>query len=88
MAVFDEFSGESGGLTASAHSAAVVTPSDSTDLAVMTRAIHVGTAGDVKVNMMKGMTVVLTNLSVGWHPIRVSRIYSTGTTATQITAFW
>lgn len=67
---------------------AAVTPSDASDLSFMTRGVHVGTAGDLKVTTAGGQTVVITGATAGWHPIRVSRIWSTGTTASGITAGW
>lgn len=61
-----------------------VTPSDGTDLAVFSRAIYVGTAGAVKLTTVGGQDITTPTLAVGWHPIRASRIWSTGTTASNI----
>lgn len=71
-----------------AGNAATVSTSDSTDLGVMTRAVWVGGTGDLKVTMKGGQTVVFSSLTVGWHPLRVARIWATGTTATNIVAVW
>ena len=72
-----------------ANSAAAVVPHDTNDLSVVTRAIYVGVAGDVKVDMVgEGTAVVFTALPVGEHPYRVTRIYSTDTDATNIVALW
>ena len=72
-----------------ASSAAAVVPHDTNDLSVATRAIYVGVAGDVKVDMLdEGTAVVFTALPVGEHPYRVTRIYATGTAATNIVALW
>jgi hypothetical protein len=62
----------------------------STDAAMsnVTRAVWVGTSGDLKVDMIDGSTVVWPSLSVGWHPLRVTKIYKTGTTAAQIAVGW
>lgn len=68
----------------------VVAPNDGADLAFTPRAIHVGTAGNVKMNVSNGtggVTAITTALEAGWHPIRPSRIFATGTTATDITAW-
>lgn len=67
---------------------AAVTPSDSADLAYVSRAFHVGTAGDVTVTTLSGEKVTITGATAGWHPIRVTRIWATGTTATGITVGW
>lgn len=68
--------------------AAAVTPNDSTDLTNASRAIYVGTAGDVRVDMVTSGTVTFTNMEAGWHPIRCKRVYATGTTAAGIVAVW
>ena len=69
-----------------------ITPAD-TDLADFTRAIYVGTAGDLAVIMAEesvgGGTTVVTFKAVGAGsilPIRVAQIRSTGTTASDIIA--
>lgn len=50
-----------------------------------TRGIYIGAPGDVKVTMFDGSEVAFTGLAVGViHPISVTRVYVTGTTATGI----
>jgi hypothetical protein len=61
-----------------------VTPSDSTDLAVVTRALIIGTAGTLKVTRIDGTAVTLT-VPTGELRIRVVRVWATGTTASGIT---
>ena len=69
--------------------AAVVSPSDSTDLSVFCRGFMVGTAGNVKVTTTGGDTVILYSVVAGViHGVQCSRIWSTGTTAASITAVW
>ena len=69
-----------------AESATAVTPSDSTVISP-TRALYVGATGDVKVDMADGTTVTYANLAAGIiHPLSVTRVYSTDTTATSIIA--
>ena len=64
---------------------AAVTPSDSTDLASVSEAIMVGASGDVVANDAQGNSYTFKSLQVGLiYPIRVTRIKSTGTTATNI----
>lgn len=66
-----------------------VTPNDSTDLTHVTRGIYVGVTGDVKITNVNGQTVTYTNLAAGvHHPMCVSRVWSTGTTATGIIAVY
>ena len=64
-----------------------VTPSDSTDLDTLTRAIYVGGAGNVVAVRHDGTTVTFTAVPAGTVlPIAVRRINSTSTTATAIVA--
>jgi allophanate hydrolase subunit 2 len=71
--------------SAPAESAFAITPSDTVDLAHVTRGIYVGVTGDVKVDMVGGSTVTFVNLAGGViHPLCVKRVYATGTTATNI----
>lgn len=70
-----------------AHGAEVI-PDDGLDLAHVTRAIYIGGAGDVRVTMADGGVVTFAALSAGWHPVRVSRVHATATTATNIIGTW
>ena len=70
--------------------ALAVTPSDGSDLTGEPfYAVYVGTGGDLKVDMSDGgSAVTLSNVASGQLlPIMVERIYSTGTTASNIIAF-
>lgn len=72
-----------------AQNAAAVTPSDSVDLTYTSRALYVGAAGDVKVTMNESGTVTFVDVVAGTLlPIRVDRVFATGTTATDIVALW
>ena len=69
--------------------AAAVTPSDTVDLTNETRALYVGGAGDLSVETIAGNTITLAGAVAGSViPIRVKRVNSTNTTATNIVAFW
>ena len=65
---------------------AAVVPSDTVDLPFVTRALYVSVAGAVKVTMMDGSTETYPNLLAGRHPLRVTRVWQTGTTATGMIA--
>jgi hypothetical protein len=81
----DNFETLASGLHSPAKAAFSVTPNDSTDLAISSRGVYVGASGDLKVDMVGGGTVTFVGLAAGVvHPLRVKRIYSTGTTATGI----
>ncbi len=81
-----------------AENALVVTPSDSVDITIGTqkiqsRAIYVGGAGNVSVEMkgdrMQDQTVLFTGVLAGTIlPLAVTRVNSTLTTATFIVALW
>jgi hypothetical protein len=67
--------------------ASAVTPNDSTDLTTVAQGIYIGGAGDLKVDMADSGTVTFSGLPAGvFLPIIVKRVYSTGTTATNIIA--
>ncbi len=71
--------------TTPAYGGFAVTPSDSADLAALTRGLYVGVSGNVKVDMEDGTTLTFVGLAAGMiHPLRVKRVYSTLTTATSI----
>ena len=75
--------------TAPAKGAFVVAPNDTLDLPGCNRALYVGTKGDVHVIMCDGTDVTFYNVQVGSVlPIRVTRVYNTGTTASNILALY
>lgn len=85
----DHHSNQQEGLTSPYNDAAVVTPSDSTDLANITRAIYVGSQGTITVRMAGSGNDIQFDLDK--HellPIRVVRVLATGTSADNIVALW
>ena len=68
-----------------AMAAVAVTKSDSTILDV-TRALYIGTTGDLAVRMTNGETITFKTVPVGILPIQVDKVLSTGTTAAEIIA--
>lgn len=76
---------ESGDKVAPAENAFVIEPSDSADLESPTRGVYVGSVGDLRVRMVGGNVLKFVGLGEGIiHPLRIIRIYATGTTATDI----
>ncbi len=71
-----------------AFNAAAVTLSDTDDLAVVARALYVGTTGNITLITPNGQTVLFTAVPVGILPVMCSRVKSTGTTASTIVALW
>ena len=85
----DAFDAYSSDLSGPITDAVAVIPSDSADLPAVSRAIYIGGAGHLKVSLKASATpVVFSNLPAGWHPIRVTRVWSTGSTASGIVAGW
>lgn len=81
----DAFSDHSVGLTAPASHSEAVTPNDNTDLIQATRALYVGQTGNVRVRTISGQEVTFANLQGGvFYPIRIQRVFATGTTASDI----
>ncbi len=77
-------------MAAPANSAEAVTPNDSTDLTNVSRALYIGGAGNVYVDMRDtGTNIAIIGATAGSVlPLRVSRVYSTNTTATNIVALY
>lgn len=65
-----------------------VVPDDSTDLPVVSQWLFLASAGAVTLTTSGGETLTTPIPHAGWHPIEVSRIHATGTTATGIMAGW
>jgi len=75
--------------------AADVTPSDTVNIPNAAGAdmdnegcvLYVGTQGDLKVTTSSGSEVTFVGVQ-GFFPVQVIRVWSTGTTATDIVALW
>lgn len=73
-----------------AQSAEVVTPHDTNELTKVSRALYVGVGGDVAVQMYDtGTAIVFKNVPTGTIlPIRIKRVNSTSTTATNMVSLY
>lgn len=81
----DAFADHAVGLTAPATRAYTITPFDAGDLSRATRALFVGQSGNVRVKTTGGDIVTFANLQSGvLYPIRVARVFQTGTTASDL----
>lgn len=75
--------------TAPSDSYVAVTPSDSTNLTQVTRAIYVGTGGNLVAVTEGGQAITFANVAAGSIlPIRAKRINATNTTASNIVALY
>jgi hypothetical protein len=63
-----------------------ITPDDDNDLAQLARAIHIGGAGDLKIDTYKGTTLTFKGLTAGsrFDSTYVARVHATDTTATDL----
>lgn len=84
----DIFAREPQRLESPGNNCAAVTPSDSTDLAIFARSLWVDVTGNIKITTPGGSTETFNNVPVGIFPMRVARVWATGTTATGIKAVW
>ena len=83
----DIYAGSGNDLLAPASNAVAVTPSDTADLAIASKRLWIGGTGTVKVNTVGGSTVTYTGVPAGVYlNVRASRVYATGTSATNIVA--
>ena len=75
--------------TVSAVGAAAITTSDSATIPT-TRGIYIGGSGDIKVDMAdSGTGITFVGISAGvLLPLQVTRVYATGTTATNLVAVY
>lgn len=71
-----------------ARHAFAITTSDTADFANHPRAIYVGTTGDIKVTTILGDTVTFSSVAVGVLPVQVKRVWSTGTTASNLVGLY
>lgn len=85
----DQFESNRAGLDSPVENAAAVTPDNDNDLDTVTRALWVGGSGNISLDTVGGDTVTISGISAGTLlPIRVARVRSTSTTATNIVALW
>lgn len=85
----DHHQNQAEGLTSPYNDGAAVTPSDSTDLVNITRALYVGSQGNLTVRMAgSGNDVTFYMDKHDLLPIRVVRVLATGTTCSNIVALW
>lgn len=84
--MIDLFQNHSAGLESPASHLQAVTPADDSDLTFVTRAIAVGAEGFVRVTTNSGSTARIFVVAGAPFPIRATRIWASGTTATDIVA--
>jgi hypothetical protein len=76
---------QAGGLESPASFAFAITPNDAADLPTNTRALYIGSGGNLVVTLVGDTAAVtLVGLQPGYHPLRCKKIASTGTTVSAI----
>ena len=73
--------------------AVLITPSDTVEIVhpqgqTYTKAIYVGTTGNITAIMADNVSILFTSVPVGFHTLSVKRIASTGTAASNIVALY
>ncbi|MEM9435395.1 MAG: hypothetical protein AAGA15_00020 [Pseudomonadota bacterium] len=84
--MIDNFSSYTTGLESPATQIMAVTPDDAADLAWVTRGLNVATSGTVRVTTVSGDDAVIFVAAGVAFPIRVTRVWASGTSATGIVA--
>lgn len=69
---------------------AAITPHDTDELTKYARALSFSNSGaqTLKITTLEGNDVTLTGLPTGIYPIAAKRVFSTGTTVTNVAAYW
>ncbi|MFK7752141.1 MAG: hypothetical protein AB8B51_06290 [Sedimentitalea sp.] len=84
MPALDDFQDYRATINSPIEQAETIVPSDSTDLTRITRALNVANSGYVHVTTKTGTDVTLFLGAGTIFPVRVSRVWATGTTASGI----
>lgn len=85
----DLFASTTPSLTSPAIDGQPVVPSNTALLAQVSRAIYVGTAGDISAELASGTQVTFIAVPAGMIlPLRLRKIRATGTSAQNIVALW
>ena len=84
----DTFSSHAESLNTPPSHLLAVTPNDATDLPFASRGLNVAQAGTVRVTTVGGSTATVSIAAGIVLPIRVTRVWATGTTAAGIVAMY
>lgn len=83
----DRFANTQSSLSGPASSGFSITPSDTALLTETTRALFIGSGGDLRIRMLSGEVLTLQNVPTGAIlPLRATAVLATGTTAGAIAA--
>jgi len=80
--ISDKYASTPDTLSTPATNVVEITPDDTADLASLTKALNVATAGTVRVTTEMGATTDVFIAAGVVFPLRVRRVWATGTTAT------
>ncbi len=88
MTAINQFKGRPISRLGSPTHLAEVTPDDGADLAQVAQIVYVATPGSLRVTTVGGETLTTPTLLPGWHPMEITRIHATGTTAAGLMVGW
>jgi hypothetical protein len=90
MSATDKFVNVQGGLQSPPPNTFAITPSDTTELPFVARAVYVGVTGDITLRLANDPgSVTLKAIPAGTTlPIRARQIYATGTGASQLVGLY
>ena len=74
--------------TFTARGSVSVTPSDTDNLPHVSRALQLGTGGNIKMTFADGTVDTWYNVQAGIVPVQVRRVWATDTTASQISSVY
>ncbi len=81
----DDFKMHQAGLTAPASAGQTLVADDNAPLEYVTRALYVGTGGNLRVTLLSGDVVTLNAVAAGTiYPLRITHLHATGTSAADI----
>lgn len=85
----ENFQGRADQFSAPARRGFAIAASDAADLPAETRAIYVGTGGDLALVLASGDQITLAGIAGGMLlPVRARRVIATGTTASQLVGLY
>lgn len=86
--IFDKFASDPNTLSTPATEVAEIVPSDTTDIAHITKALNAATAGTVRITTERGAVTDIFLAAGVVFPLRVRRVWATGTSATGLRALY
>ena len=84
----DPFQKHTAGLESPPSDGFAITPDDGADLPVSVRGLNVGVAGTVRLTTVKGSVITVSVAAGSVFPVRASKVWNSGTSASLITGLY